>query len=138
MVYLDANVFIFATLATDELGDDARYILANLHRTKARTCCLTIDELAWAVLRRADVRRAVEACRAVLSLKGLEVVSVEYADIWQATVEMERWGLRPRDAIHLAVMRRLGEREIVTEDSHFEKAGVRRIPLAAFVESLKR
>jgi predicted nucleic acid-binding protein len=137
VVYLDANVFAFATLATDELGNNARYILANLYRTKARTCCLTIDELAWAILRRADAKRAVEACRAVLSLKGLEVVSVEYADVWQATIEMEKWGLKPRDAIHLAVMRRLGEREIVTEDPHFERAGVKRIPIPDFAGSLK-
>lgn len=136
MVYLDANVFVFATLATDKLGDASRHILANLQKINARTCCLTVDELAWAVLKRADVSTAVEACRAVLKLKGLDIIAVEYGDVWGMTQEMETWGLRPRDGLHLAIMKRLGEKSIVTEDPHFDKIGVRRVPIDVFARSI--
>lgn len=136
MVYLDANVFVFAALATDKLGDASRHILANLRKMDAKTCCLTMDELAWAILKRADVSTAAEACRAVLTLKDLDIVSVEYGDMWAMTREMETWELKPRDGLHLAIMNRLGKKSIVTEDAHFDKVGVKRIPINVFARSI--
>jgi len=136
LVYLDANVFIFATLGKDSIGDAARHILANLKRIDAKTCCLTIDELAWVVLRKVDNATSVKACRAVLMLPDLDVVSVEYGDMWKMTELMDTFDLRPRDALHLAIMRRLSEKTIVTEDAHFDKAQTKRIPIKTFAKSL--
>lgn len=132
MVYLDANVFVFAALAADELGDAARQILRKLRGISAKTCCLTMDELAWAVLRREDNAMAVRACRAVLELKDLDIVSVEYGDVWEMARVMENYDLRPRDALHYAVMRRLNEETIITEDIHFKKIGVKRMSIKDF------
>jgi len=135
LVYLDANVFVFAALAKDALGDASRRILTNLQGLDAKTCCLTIDELAWVVLKRIDNETAVKACKAVLALRDLDIVSVEYGDAWNMVESMERIGLRPRDAVHLAVMKRLGEEMIVTEDIHFDAARVKRIPIKTFAKS---
>jgi predicted nucleic acid-binding protein len=129
-------VFVLAALEDGELGNAARHALANLSKTKARTCCLTLDELAWAVLRRSDHRTAAEACRTALALRDLDIVSVELEDVWKMANEIEVLGLRPRDALHLAVMKRLGERSIVSEDPHFDKAKVKRIPIRAFARSI--
>jgi len=137
LVYLDSNVFVFAVLSRDELGNAARRILANLSKINARTCCLAIDELAWAILRKCDIQTAVDNCRAVLALRDLEVFPVEPSDMWEMTREMETFNLRPRDALHLAVMKRLGEGSIVSEDEHFDKAGVKRTPIKTFVKSLR-
>lgn len=137
MVYLDANVFVFAALEAGELGNAARHILANLPKVKAKTCCLTLDELAWAVMHRSNIRTAVEACRAALALPGLDIVSVEYADVWRMTREMEEFGLRPRGALHLAVMRRLGEKSLISDDLHFDKTNVKRISIEVFARKLK-
>jgi len=126
---------VFAALAKDANGDAARHILLKLHQIDAKTCCLTIDELAWVVLRKVDNATAVKACRAVLALKDLDIVSIEYGDLWTMTDMMTKYQLRPRDALHLAVMRRLGERTILTEDSHFDAAGVERIAIQAFAKS---
>lgn len=136
MVYLDANVFVFAVLAKDELGDSARRILSKLKSLRARTCGLTMDELAWAVLRATDLATAIEACRAILALTDLEFSAVEYGDIWRMTENMRSWGLGPRDAIHLAVMKRLGEDTIVSEDTHFDGADVERLAIQAFADSI--
>jgi len=136
LVYLDANIFVFAALAKDALGDASRRILANLRGLDAKTCCLTIDELAWVVLRRVDNATAVKACKAVLALRDLDIVSVEYGDAWNMVESMEKIGLRPRDAVHLAVMKRLGEKTIITEDTHFEAAKVKRISIKTFAKSL--
>jgi len=138
MVYLDANVFVFAALGKDALGDASRHILANLREIDAKTCCLTIDELAWVVLKRVDNVTAVRACRAVLSLRDLDVVSIEYGDMWKTVELMETFGLRPRDAVHLAIMKRLGEKTITTEDTHFDikNLGVKRISIEKFAKSV--
>ena len=138
MVYLDANVFVFAALGKDALGDASRHILANLQKIGAKTCCLTIDELAWVVLRRVDNATAVKACKAVLTLRDLDVVSIQYGDMWKMAELMETFGLRPRDAVHLAIMKRLGEKTITTEDIHFDikNLGVKRIPIEKFAKSL--
>lgn len=136
MVYLDANVFVFAALATDKLGDASRHILANLGKIDAKTCCLTLDELAWAVLRRADSSTAAEACRAVLMLKDLDIISVEYGDVWEMTRAMDTWKLKPRDGLHLAIMKRLGEKSIVSEDEHFDSTSAKRVAISAFARSI--
>jgi predicted nucleic acid-binding protein len=136
MVYLDANVFVFAALATDDLGNASRRILEGLRGINAKTCCLTIDELAWAALRRVDTLTTVKICRAVLALEDLDIVSVEFGDMWKMADIMGRFGLRPRDAVHLAVMNRLNEKVIVTEDTHFNVAGVKRFPIEMFARSI--
>jgi len=56
--------------------------------------------------------------------------------MWDMTREMEIWGLRPRDALNLAIMKRAGEKSIVTEDERFDKAGVKRIPIDVFARSI--
>jgi predicted nucleic acid-binding protein len=66
----------------------------------------------------------------------LEIHPIEPSDMWEMAREMEVFKLRPRDALHPAVMRRLDESSIVSEDEHFEKAGVKRISIKAFVASL--
>jgi len=136
MVYLDANVFVLALLAKDELGDAAKRILARLEKIDAKTCCLTFDEVTWAVSKVAGLRAAAEMCRTLLALKYLKVVPVELGDIWDMTLEMEAFELRPRDALHLAVMKRLGERSIVSEDPHFDKAKVKRVSIRTFARSI--
>jgi len=136
MVYLDTNVFVLALLAKDELGNAAKRIFANLEKIDATTCCLTFDEVAWAVSSVAGIQAAAEMCRTVLALKHLKVVPVTHGDIWDMTLEMEAFELRPRDALHLAVMRRLGEKSIVSEDEHFDKAKVKRISIRTFAKSI--
>lgn len=44
--------------------------------------------------------------------------------------------LRPRDAVHLAVMKRLSEKTIIPEDIHFDKADVKRYPMKEFADSV--
>lgn len=136
MVYLDANVFVFAALARDELGEAARHILANLSKIRAQTCCLTMDELAWVILQRSDMETAIENCKAAMSLQDLDVTPVKPTDIWGMTGEMKEQELKPRDALHLTIMKRLGEGTIVSEDKHFDKTDVERIPIQAFADSI--
>ena len=54
---------------------------------------------------------------------------VELEDLWECRAILGRHGtVRPRDALHAAVMRRTGIRTIVSYDGHFDEiAGIVRI-----------
>ncbi len=111
---------------------------------QAYTSVLTFDELAYRlilalvgeryggspldVLRGQEVtvlREIVPPVRAALEeltrLPNLHVVEVVADDLFVMTESMERYQLRPRDALHYAVMVRLGCLNIASRDAHFDR-----------------
>ncbi|MCL6475541.1 MAG: type II toxin-antitoxin system VapC family toxin [Firmicutes bacterium] len=111
---------------------------------QAYTSVLTFDELAYRlilalvreryggspldVLREQEVtvlREIVPPVRAALEeltrLPNLYVVEVVADDLSVMTDSMERYQLRPRDALHYAVMVRLGCLNIASRDAHFDR-----------------
>jgi hypothetical protein len=138
-VYLDANVFIYADLAIDELGVDARRVIAALLDRKfmAGTCCLTVDEVLWSIWMHADRGRAVRVARAMLSMPSLEIFELSQDHMMAAIENVETHGLRPRDAIHLASMSASDMKTIVTEDTDFDKVPkIKRLGISKFVKGL--
>ena len=67
----------------------------------------------------------------ILSVKNLEILPVTREDILLSSVILYEIGLLPRDAIHLAVMRRNGISAIASMDPDFDLVGgiVRYSPL---------
>ena len=51
MIYIDASLFVFAALNTENVGDEARSLLRDVQTGKleANSSALTFDELVWAV-----------------------------------------------------------------------------------------
>ena len=138
-VALDANVFIYADLAIDKLGADARRIIAALLDRKfmAGTCCLTVDEVLWSIWLHADRGRAVRVARAMLSMPSLEIFELSRDHMRAAVENVETHGLRPRDAIHLASMSASDMKTIVTEDVDFDKIPkIKRLGISEFVKGL--
>jgi len=111
---------------------------------QAYTSVLTFDELAYRlilalvaerygglpldVLREQEVtvlREIVPPVRTALEeltrLPNLHVVEVVADDLFVMTESMERCQLRPRDALHYAVMVRLGCLNIASRDAHFDR-----------------
>jgi hypothetical protein len=138
-VYLDANVFVYADLAVDELGADARRVIAALldRKFRAGTCCLTVDEVLWSIWLHADRARAVRVARAIMSLPGLEIFGLSRDHMRAAVENIETHGLKPRDAIHLASMSASDVKTIVTEDADFDKIPeIKRLSISKFVKGL--
>jgi predicted nucleic acid-binding protein len=73
MIYLDSNVFIYATVNTKELGEKARSMLQRIQQgeEKAETSALTFDEVFWAI-NKLDYEAALEACQTLLNFPNLE------------------------------------------------------------------
>ncbi len=57
----------------------------------------------------------------LLSLPGIELVGVERDAALSMMENIERYGLLPRDALHVAVMERLGVGIIASDDTDFDR-----------------
>jgi predicted nucleic acid-binding protein len=122
MLYLDSNVFIYATINTQALGEKARALLQKIQQgeEKAETSALTFDEVFWAVKKHSQ-EAAVEACQALLNFPNLEIVPVDRELILQALRLIEEHRLAPQDAIHAATAIADKADIIVSADAHFDK-----------------
>ena len=135
MVYLDSNVFIYAIAYDAERFSEAvkvRKILLDMDKGVKRfvSSLVTWDEVVWVVWRLFGYEDAVKAGSVMLKLDGLKYVELSNAIVIKAQELVDKYRLRPRDAIHIATAVTVGEREIVSDDKEFDVVKeVRRIPL---------
>ena len=136
MTYLDANVFIYAA-AISSISDtktvESQRILQKVveGRAKASTSLLTWDEVVWVCREALPYREAILKGNLILNLPGLEVAEVTTAVVNKAAELAATYNLKPRDAIHAATAIMSGEKEIITDDSDFDKVKeLKRISLA--------
>lgn len=122
MLYLDANVFIYATLNTEDIGENARSLLQKIQcgEEKAVTSALTFDEVFW-VIKKHDQEAALTACQALLNFPNLEIEKVDKELVLFALQLIEKHHLAPRDAIHAATAIRNNIEIIASTDEHFDK-----------------
>ena len=124
MIYIDANVFVFANFDDTEKGRTARKIIEKIgegERPAAITSALTMDEVMWAVIKSkgaSDLRATIEDIYAMPNLAIKEVTS---AIPLLALDIIEEYGLKPRDAFHAAIMKSFGITEIVSDDADFDR-----------------
>src|SRR3989338_9490914 len=123
MIYLDANFFIFAVLDTTKKGESAR----NLQRTiangeeKACTSVLTIDEVMWVLLRNGKKEFLRKIIKEIYALPNVEIHGMSSLTPLRGLEFMEKYSLKPRDALHVATMIELGIQKIVSDDGDFDK-----------------
>ncbi len=69
MLYLDANIFVYAALNTEDYGDKAETLLQRTAQgeEQAITSVLTFDETLWAVKKHRGIEKALEAGQALLN-----------------------------------------------------------------------
>lgn len=123
MLYLDANVFIFAALNTEEDGDKAVILLKEIQQgiEKAVTSALTFDEVFWEVKRNRGIEKALETTEAMLNFPNIEIVPADKETVSLALRIIRKYQLAPRDAIHAATAITEKADFIVSTDAHFDK-----------------
>lgn len=130
MVFLDANVFLYAAGRDHRLGDPCRRILRRVEdgSLPSNTSVEVVQELLFVLWRRGLSDRGIRLARSVLGLFP-EILSMTGAELRAACTVLERHpGLTPRDAVHVATMRSHGIDTIVSADTHFDAVdGIRRI-----------
>lgn len=136
MAYLDANVFIFAAAIgdlTDPKAIQSKRILQKIAEgnISASTSILTWDEVIWACRASMPLKEAVGKGEIVLTLPNLSAKDASALIVKKAAEIAIGCSLRPRDAIHAATAILSGEKEIITDDSDFDKvAELKRVSLA--------
>lgn len=123
MIYCDSNLFIYPAIYTaDRKTTMARKILEALARGKLKglTCSLTVDEVLWVVWKNAGKAAAIEWAKRVLEFPNLKIVDTTAFDMRKAIDLVQRYGLRPRDAIHAACCLNHGIFTIVSDDADFD------------------
>ncbi len=120
VLYLDANIFIYSAINTEELGKRARLLLERIQQGQetAVTSTLTFDEVFWAI-KKYSVDLALESCEAMLNFPNLEIVSADRELALAALQLIRECHLAPRDALHAATA--LAEKVdcLVSTDAHF-------------------
>ena len=122
VLYLDANVFIFAALNTEEYGGKALALLKKIQQgeVQAITSALTFDEIFWEVKKNRGMEKALEAAEAMLNFPNLEIISADREVISTALQIIRKYHLAPRDAIHAATALMKKAETLVSTDSHFD------------------
>lgn len=123
MIYIDANVFVMASLNMEDEGENARSFLKDVQTGKieASSSTLTLDELVWAVKKNRNLEDSIVAGEAFLSMSGLRLVVVSGDLLASALAIMKEYRLDPRDAIHVASAQSGGAKVIVSSDKHFDR-----------------
>lgn len=126
MIYLDANVFVYAATDDGAKGKAAARLLGSSLRAGACTASLTLDEVLWAIAKKMGRDAAAGKLRQLLAL-SLEIIAVEKRDLEAALAHFEA-GLDPRDAVHAAVALRMRCSELVSTDDAFARVkGIRHV-----------
>lgn len=123
MIYLDANIFIYATINNNKEGEICRDILSRVAFKKmiANTSFLTWDELSYVIRREKDREKAIEEGKEFLKFPSLIFLKVDKSIIDKAQELIEHYNIKPRDAIHAASAIVNGIKEIISDDSDFDK-----------------
>ena len=133
--YVDVNVFVYWLGAHPEYGEKARRWISSIERARRGeyiTSALTLYELIVIMAGLSGTtlkdRNLVETViRAVLGLRGLEILPLEVSDTARALELMNLYGLDYEDALHLAVALRGEARKIVSNDSDFDRVPLERV-----------
>ena len=123
VLYLDANVFIFAALNTEEDGDKAVILLKKIQQgeEQAITSALTFDEVLWEVKRNRGIEKALETAEAMLNFPNLKIIPTDREVARSAIQIIKECNLAPRDAIHAATAIAEKVDFIVSTDAHFDR-----------------
>ena len=122
MLYLDANVFVYAAINTEEVGKRARTLLQKIQQgeEQAATSALTFDEVFWSIKKRKP-ELASETSYALLNFPNLEIISADRKLALSALKIINEYNLAPRDALHAATAITAKAEYIVSTDTHFDR-----------------
>ncbi len=133
--YIDSNVFIYPILYAEEVDirvKNASEILKGIAKAEfaAFTSTLTWDEVVWAVRKTLGKSESVNEGQKLLGFVNLQLISVDENILSQAQAVMNRYDLKPRDAIHVASAIDKKLNTIISDDQDFDVVReINRFPL---------
>ena len=126
LVYVDSNVFLYSIVyepgAVEEARESKDFLLKiSEGLVEACTATITWDEVVWVVRKMFGLKPSIELGRKFLEFPNLKFLNVKRDVVFRAQRLMEKYGIKPRDAIHAAVALENGVETIVTYDRDFDR-----------------
>jgi len=131
--YIDANLFIYATIDNESIGKRAKNILRKIKEGEymAYTSTLTVDEFLWRVQKEIGKELAEQTVSIFFDLPNLELINIDKQIITSAIEIYKNEKLDPRDSIHLAAMKSKNIKAIISTDPDFDKIqNIKRVDFA--------
>ena len=122
-VYVDSNLFIYASSEEGIISKNAYEIIKRINDGNliAYTSTLTMDEVLYIIQKKVGREIAAKIVENYIKLNNLNIISVDL-EILNKSIEIYRQtNLKPRDSIHLAVMKINKISTMITSDSDFDK-----------------
>lgn len=122
-VYIDVNIFIYATLNTNLKGEKSRVFLQKIKNNiiDGFTSILTFDEFFWRVKKERSFDEAVKASEAFLNFPNLKFIDATNEITLRALDLIKKYKLDPRDSIHAASALSKNISTIISDDLDFSK-----------------
>ncbi|MEM1548678.1 MAG: type II toxin-antitoxin system VapC family toxin [Thermoproteota archaeon] len=126
MSYIDSNIFIYPIIYdTDSVREAlrAKNLLRKvaLGEIEAYASPVIWDEVAWVVRKVLGVGSSLNQGRKLLSFPNLKILPVKRTTVLKAQDLMEKYELKPRDALHAAIALENKITTIVSYDEDFDK-----------------
>ncbi len=118
--YIDASVFIQGILRDDNKSKEIILKIANKEFIGV-TSVLSWDEIVFVVQKFLGRDLALREGKRFFNLPNIEFIEVRKEIILRAQKLIEKYRIKPRDAIHSATAVNLNIKEIISEDSDFDK-----------------
>ena len=126
LLYVDSNIFLYPAiykLETVEEARESKEFLLKISEGSIEACTATItwDEVVWVVRKIFGLKPSVELGRMLLEFPNLKFLNVKRSVVLRAQSLMEKYKIKPRDAIHAATALENGIETIVSYDRDFDK-----------------
>mgnify|MGYP001559115858 CR=1 FL=1 len=131
MIYLDTNMFVSAAA-----GDEAaKNILLEVATGKldGATSCLTWDEFVWVMRKEFGREEVLKESKRLIAFPRLTFLDVDPQTLEQAHDLTEKYGLKPRDALHAACATQNRITQMISDDADFDRVKeIRRTPIVEY------
>jgi len=126
LLYVDSNIFLYPAiykLETVEEARESKEFLLKISEGSVEACTATItwDEVVWVVRKIFGLKPSIELGRMLLEFPNLKFLNVKRSVVLRAQSLMEKYKIKPRDAIHAATALENGIETIVSYDRDFDK-----------------
>ncbi|NWG09093.1 MAG: type II toxin-antitoxin system VapC family toxin [Nitrososphaerales archaeon] len=125
LLYIDSNVFVYPLIYDPEAVGEAKkskdfLLKIALGKVEAYTASVTWDEVVWVLRKVFDLELSVKERKKFLNFPNLRLLGVKKSTVFRAEELMEKYRIRPRDAIHAAVALENKITTIVSYDKDFD------------------
>lgn len=121
--YLDSNIFLNSILYDDDIASKCKKIIYKIVKKEiiGTTSILTWDELVYIIRKNLGKEIAITEGEKFLKMPNLVFIDVNKNIVYKAQKLVNKYNLKPRDAIHTATAILNDIQEIISDDNDFDK-----------------